>query len=648
MAKKKIVLLTNPPFVSTGLGENGKWLAQYLQKTGKYDLTYYCQQSQINDPRLRQTPWKSIGCYPIDQNILNQLNQDEGRRRWVAYGNLYIDQVMSEIKPDILWCSDDTWAFPDFHKKNWFDKLNVIYHITVDSKPVLPLALEQARSSKHFYTWAKFAADEMKRTGPEYSHVKYIYGMNNVSNFSPITRQEKLELRKNFSIPEKTIIIGYCFRNQLRKEAPNLLVAFKEFKKENPYADVKIHLHTSVSEKGSGWDFPRLIDYYKIDNKDILFTHICKSCKRWEVKPYTKEDLDCPHCGSKGSVITPNIVDSVLDEEMRYIYGLWDASVSPITSGGLEYHCTQSLLCGLPLASTDYSSGEDFCEQNFVYPIKWGTRFEAGTTFIKAQNDINSIKNYIAKINKISESERKEIGDKGRDWAIKTFSQSVIGKQWEDLFDSLPTKDWTTVQIKEKAKNDTFQNPIIESDVEWVKSLYKNILLMDVADNDSGLINWLETLKRGRSREEIYNYFINVAREENGKNQQPVDFNTLLDNTGKKRALFVIKESIGDILICTSLFESYYKQYPNTDFYVATERKFFDLLDGNPYVHKVIEYQGFMESEMACIGSSQDLGKEFFNYYFHPGIGTQRILNYLSPDSIAHHLIDKNEEELTG
>lgn len=630
--KRKIMLVTNPPWISTGLGENGKWLAQYLEKTGKYEIIYYCQQVSVLDSRHRQMPWKSIGCLPADQNIINQLQQDQGRLRWAAYGNLLIDQIVNDNKPEIIWFSDDCWSFGNMHEKNWFKQLNPIYHITVDSKPVLPLAYEQAKNCKNFYTWAKFASDEMKRMGgADFAHVKSIYGMSNTDIYSPITRQQKSELRKEFGISDKTVIIGYVFRNQLRKEAGNLLMAFRDFKKDNPYADVKIHLHTSVSEMQAGWDFQRLIGYYGINPKDILFTHVCKNCKRWKVKPYAGEDQNCDYCKAERSVITPNIADSVLDEEMRFVYGLWDASVSPITSGGMEYHNVQSLLCGLPLASTSYSSGEDFANQPFVYSINWHPRLEAGTSFIKAANDVNSIKNYISKIYKISDKERMDIGEKGRDWAIKTFSVDSIGKQWEDVFDALPVMDTSKITLESvKPKNDSYQNPNISDNMQWVKALYKNILLMDVSDTDSGLLFWLESLKNGKSRGDIYNYFLSVARDENSKTQKPMDFMQIIDKNDKKRALLVIKESIGDILLVSQLFESLHRKYPNTDLYVAIDPKYTEVLVGNPYVHKVISYQPFMEQEMIVMSAGQPKENRMFDYYFHPAIDTQRLLRYLS------------------
>ena len=636
--KKKIIISSDALWLRSGLAENAKYLMRHLVKTGKYDLVYYAQQVSVGDPNHRQMFVKSIGCLPDNPTEIQHIMADEGRKRWAAYGGYMMDRVIEEEKPDIFVGVNDIWSYPDPHKKSWFNKLNFVYHITVDSKPILPLAYEQARACKNYFTWAKFAQKEMIKQGIEYSHVKQIYGMSNIDIYSPITKNEKSDLRKKFGINEKTVLIGYVFRNQLRKSVPELLIAFKEYKKENPFIDVKLHLHTHVPEMAGGWDIPRLMDYHKINKNDVLFTYYCKNCKQWEVKPYEGEDRKCRYCHAEKDVITPNIGDGVADDEMRYIYGLWDASVSPITSGGMEYHNVQSLLCGKYLASTNYSSGEDFAEQPFVYSISWHPRGEHGTSFIKSSNDINSIKGFISKVCKMSQRDFDDIGEKSRDWALKTFSADVIGKQWENVFDNLPDVDTSKITIEVESKNDQYAMPNITDDLSWVKDLYKNILKMDVPDHDSGVVFWISSIKNGRSRQDIYNYFISVARDENNKNQKPVDFGTFLDKNGKKRALFVIKQSIGDVLICTQLFESLHEQYPNTDLYVATDMKYASVLLGNPYVHKILPYQDFMESEMACIGAGQPVGNELFNYYFHPAIQTQRQLNYLSADSIAQKL----------
>lgn len=643
MRKKKVLIQTNNPIMKTGLAEHGRSLANYLNKTGKYEVVYYCTQTSAADPLVNMLPWKAYGCIPNDQNLINQLNADMQKARDASYGSLLIDEVIKAEKPDIIVFSDDIWSFPTNHyaEKPWFKKINPVYHITVDSVPVLDQAFQQAKTSKYFLTWAKFAAKEMKRFGPDFQHIGQIYGAVDTKDFAPLTPEGKKFIRNKFGISEKTTIIGMLGRNQLRKEFGSVLVAFAEFKKENPNADVKLHFHTAFGEKGSGWDIEKLTKYHGIDPKDVLCTYICRDCNEWSVEPYQGEDVKCPKCGAEKSRITCNIQHGVPNEEMKFLYGLWDAGLNAMTSGGQEYTCVNTLMCGLPLACTNYASGEDFCEQPFVTAINFEKRFEAGTSFMKSSNSAKSIKNFIDKIYRMNSTKKRDIGMQGYEWAKKTFSIDVLGPQWEKLFDSMPLVDWEGFSFEVESKDPSFKLPDDFknlSDDDFITLLYKNILKMDEGPNGDGRKNWHEQIKKGLTRKNIYSFFVKTANDENNKNRK-IDFWDMIDrNNGKKRALFVIKESLGDCIISSQLFESFHETYPNTDLYVACDPKFADVFALNPLVFRILPYQSFMEQEMTMCGAGIDKKDAYFDYFLHPAIGSQRLLNYLRLPNSAFNL----------
>ena len=629
MRKKKILLHTNPTWIKTGLAENAKTLLKYLWSTNKYEIVHYCSQVSVADGNLSLSPWKSYGCIPNDPNIVNELNRDPHRARNVSYGSHNIDEVIKLEKPDIYLASDDIWAVTkaDYIDKPWYKKINPILHITIDSLPILDQAFEQASDTKHYLTWAKFAKKEMHRVSPKFSHVDQIYGAMDTDVFSPITKEEKSSLRKRFGIDEDTKIFLFVFRNQLRKSENLCLEAFAKFKKENPNIKAKLYLHTCFAEKQS-WDIPKMTAYYGINPNDILATYVCRKCKNWFISAYGGEEKDCPICQEKKSVFTVNIGDGVPGNQMKYIYGISDACLSIFTSGGQEYHSVQSLLCGKPLACTNYSCGEDFCEQPFVTSIDYKPYHEVGTNFIKATSNVDQIKKFMRGICKKSPSELDLIGKRGREWAVKTFGIETIGKKWEDLFDSMPEVDWENVSLEKEQKNANFPFLDVPDEIEFIKSLYKNILLMDESPQSDGFKHWLDKLHNGVTRKAIYDYFIDVANKDNAQNSGPKDFGEILEKTGKKRGLILIKESIGDILMTTALFESFHDQHPDTDLYVSCDPKFKDLLMGNPHVYKVIDYHPSFEQEMLMIGVGQKEG--YFDYYYHPAIQAQRVLSYLS------------------
>lgn len=637
MARLKILMQTNGPQMKTGLGENGRALMKYFYKRrDKYDFVYYCTQTNVADPILGMMPVKSYGCLPNDQNVINQLNQDGNRARDAAYGGLYIDEIVKKEKPDIWLGSDDIWSFNGLRDKPWFKGINPIYHVTVDSRPILDEAFQQAKASKNYFTWANFAAKEMHRFGPEYAHVKSIYGASDLSMFHPISKQEKLDLRKRFNLSPDDTIFLYMSRNQLRKGFPQMIQAYAEFRKEFPYAKSKLHFHTSFSEKGAGWDIPKLMTYHGVKKEEVLCTYVCKECGQWHVKPYDGEDIDCPYCGAKKSMVTVSIVHGVPDGEMALLHGLSDASPNPITSGGLERGIVSSLMCGLPTAATNYSCGEDYCEQPFIYTLKYHPTYEAGTNFIKAATDIVSLKSFFARIYKATEKEKQETSERGIAWAKQTFSTEVIGAQWEQVFDNLKPVDWSTVSLENAAKHPDAPMPTCTDDTEFITTMYKTILNMDEGANSDGTKNWLAQRANGVPREQIYAYFVNVARQENAKLGKQPELWDLLDKNGRKRGILVAKESIGDCLMITSLFKSFREEYPDTDLYVATDPKHLEVFEGNPYVHKVLNYVAAFEQEMLMMGAGQK--EAYFDYFFHPCITTQRLLHYLTSEGPAYNI----------
>lgn len=639
--KHRILLHTNPTHIKTGLAENARTLLKYLWKTGKYEIAHYCSQVSEADGNLALTPWKSYGALPSDPQSIQMLNQDPGKARDAAYGSWNIDKVIKDFKPTIYLGSDDCWGFPKaaYQDKPWWKQINSILHITLDSLPILEQAFEQAFDTKHYVTWAKFASKEMRRH-PKAAHVQQIYGAMDTTKFAPIKPEERAALRQRFGIKDSTTIFLFVGRNQLRKQFVQVLEGFARFKKENVGADVKIWYHTSYSEKANGWDIPKMAAHYGVNMQDILATYICKTCGEWIVAPYAGEDLDCPICKASKSLITVNIVNGVSEEQMKYIYGISDACISCFSSGGLEYHNVQSLLCGKPLASTGYSSGEDFCEQPFIHTIGHTTYVEQGTNFIKATAKPEDVKLFIKRVWSTSRRDLEAWGERGRVWAVKTFSIETVGAQWEALFDSMPFPDWEKIKMVPAAKNAQFPYPQIEDEDKFIDTLYREILNMDEPPHGDGFKHWKARLKEGMKRDDVYRFFIQVAQQENAKNQAAsADFWSLIDKTtGRKRGLIVMKQSLGDCLMLTQLLESFHEQYPGHDLYIACESKFSAVFTGNPYVFKVLQYQDFMEQEMLCTGSGNSQEQVLFHVYMHPGIQSQRQLNYLSNANIAHHL----------
>jgi glycosyltransferase involved in cell wall biosynthesis len=622
--KKKIVYQSDFALAKTGFGRAAKALLSYLYKTGKYDIVHYCCGMQYSNPELKKTPWKSIGSLPDSQQEIQELNKDPNVARLASYGAHYLDKIIQEEKPDVYIAVQDIWGIDFAIDKKWFDKISSVLWTTLDSLPILPSAVEKAPKIKNYWIWSDFATQALHKIG--HDHVKTMHGPIDSSTFFRLPNTDRQNLRQRFGIPLDAFIIGFVFRNQLRKSVPNLLEGYALWKRSNPtIKNTFLLLHTHWSE---GWNIHKLAKEYDIDLREILTTYICKSCGNYEIKPFHGQDVDCRFCGGQKTQITTNVGIGVTERQLNEVYNLMDVYCHPFTSGGQEIPIQEAKLTELITLVTNYSCGEEMCQDGAgSLELEWSEYREHGTEFIKASTKPNSIAKQINKVYNMSLQKRKEMGEKARAWTIDNFSVEQIGGKIESFIDECPFTEYD-FSLKEEERNPYCEIPKIEKDSDWLTFMYHNILKMkNVDDNDDGHKYWMQEISKGAKRQDIENYFRNVAIKENEKNKK-VDFEDLLDkNDSGKRVLYVMPESIGDIYMSTALFKNIKEQYPEYNLYVAVKPEYFDILQGNPYIHKTIQYIPQMDQLLWLEGVGDHKG--YFEVAFLPHAGTQRFLDYV-------------------
>jgi glycosyltransferase involved in cell wall biosynthesis len=624
MTKKLTVLLqTDFSLAKTGFGRNARALLEYLYKTGKYNLVHYCVGLPIGHPELTRTPWKSVGCLPNDPASIQELNKDPNLARQAGYGAWNLDRVIQEEKPDVYIATQDIWGVDFAIDKKWFKKINSIIWTTLDSLPILPSAVAVAPKVKNYWIWSDFATKALHKLG--HTHVKTVHGAVETKHFKKLPDYQKKLLRQNNKIPLDAFIIGFVFRNQLRKSVPNLLEGYKMFVDANPQIkNPRLLLHTHWAE---GWNIHKLADEYKIDKSQILTTYVCKSCNKYEVKPFTGHDLNCPHCKAEKSQITTGVSLGISEEYLNEIYNLMDVYCHPFTSGGQEIPIQEAKLAELITLVTNYSCGEEMCQDGAAsLPLEWAEYREHGTEFIKASTYPSSICKQLTKVYKLSPDERAKMGKQAREWTVKNFSAETIGKFFEEFIDNAPKVDYSFDE-KEQLPNPFCSIPEIKDDSEWILTLYKEILnRKEINKEDDGYKYWMNEISKGAKREGVEQYFRQVASKEL-QEKSKVDFGELLNKNDKGRVLVVMPESAGDLYLLSSLFPSIKSRYPEYALYVATKPEYRTIIDGNPYVDNWIEYNPIMDNLIWLEGQGKYKGH--FNIAYLPHIATQRVLSYL-------------------
>jgi glycosyltransferase involved in cell wall biosynthesis len=626
MRKKRVLFLTDYAGAFTGFGKQCKLLLTYLYKTGKYNILNAAQGTPKHGAHTQKYPWKTVGVLPDDPQKIQQINQDPNLARNAAYGALEINNIVKDFKPDVIFSINDTWGSQFVSDMPFFKKIPTVCWNTFDSLPLLPDTVEKAKKLEHYWTWSDFARKEFHKLG--FNNVKNQYPLVNTNNFYKLPDGKVAEIKARFGLPQDAFIIGFVFRNQLRKLVNTQIEAYALFKKHNPeIKNTFLYTHTHY---GEGWDIHRLCQQYGVDPREVLCTYVCKETRQYFIAPFHGQDIENPITKRK-TLITANVGLGVTDEQLNEIYNIFSLYSHPATSGACELPCVEAALTEKIITTCSYSFGEDIIEYNKgSIPMKFTFYTEHGTQFLKSQPSAYELSKIFKKVYEMKPQLKYKMEKDSRKWALDNYAIDVNGAKIAEFIDNqnlLKDEDFDFNTNSNNTPNPDAKVEIKSDDKEWIKSLYKLILDRDVTDQDEGLVHWLQKIEQKVPKEQIENYFRQVAKDELTKSN-PINFEDLLDKDDYgKRALIVIPESIGDVFMVTSLFKSFKEVYSEYNLYIATKQEYFDILIGNPYIHKVIPYIPQMDNLLWLEGAGEHKG--FFEMAFLPHIGTQRILNYL-------------------
>ena len=558
--KLRVLVHSNHSRLVTGFGKNAKNILLALHADPQIEVIEAGNGAKFGADLL--TPWESYGTSPTNPLVLQSIQGNGQKERMAQYGYYTIDEIIDKCKPDVYLGIEDIWAFTEYHKKPWWNKINKVLWTTLDSLPILDQALQMEPRCDKMLVWASFAEDQMKKLG--HKNVETLHGAVDYTHFEPLAHRRKI--RKRFGL-DSNYVIGFVFKNQLRKSVPNLLKGFKIFKEENPKTNPKLLLHTDWGETNHGWDIPKYLKELDIHQDDVLSTYVCHACGHYHVAPYQGEDKNCPQCNKEKAFKTKSSAKGIDENQLNELYNCMDVYCHPFTSGGQELPIQEAKAAGLVTLVTDYSCGTDSCyEHQGGIPLKWNEYREPSTQFIKASTCPVDIAAKLKTVYEMTEADTMVLAKKGSEYVKREFSvQTIVDKLKKVFFD--------------------LKKPETEEE------------------------------KKPKAEEE---------KKENGK---PINFEDVLDKNSEDRILIVMPESAGDVFMTTSLLPSIKKNYPDKDLYFATKKEYLSILDGNKYIYKTLEYSPQMDNLPLMEGRLNHKG--FFEICFLPNVGTQKHLDYL-------------------
>lgn len=616
MRKKRVLFLTDYAGAFTGFGKQCKLLLSYLYKTGKYEITNLAQggrqisQDFDSESGLDKFPWKTIGTVPMyDQAIQNKMMQDPGFARNVSYGAVTLQSVVKKIQPDVIFAINDTWGSQFITDMTFFSKIPSVCWNTFDSLPLLEETIQKANQIKNYWTWSQFATDALHKKG--FTHVKTQYPLVNTDQFYRLTNKKISSIKTKHGIPEDSFIIGFVFRNQLRKLINTQIEAYALFKKAHPeIKNTFLYTHTHYSE---GWNIPKLCQQYGVDPKEVLCTYICAETREYFIKPFSGQKLVNPKTG-RPSLITSDAEIGITDQDLNEIYNLFSVYSHPATSGACELPCVEAALTEKIILTCAYSFGEDIIKNNRgSMPMEFSFYTEHQTHFLKSQPDPKALSDLFYRVFSLEKSEKQALEKLSKDWAVSNYSIETNGSKIAKFIDDCQLIDFENIDLEstEVKADPNAKIPPAENHVEWLKSMYKLILDREVRDDDEGLLHWIEKLKQQVPPQDIEAYFRKVAMDEINKKNRTLLVDVLDKDDSGKRLLVILNGSTAETFYSTSLFESIKENYPEYNIYVSATQENSVILSGNKYIHKLIPFTDEM-SNIRWLENKAPDGRDLF------------------------------------
>ena len=163
MNKKRVLLMGEAHYLSSGFGTYANELLRRLHATGKYEIAEFAAYGNPNEGR--PIPWLFYGNLPFQDNTEenNRYNSNPSNQ----FGVWRFDQVCLDFKPDIVLSYRDPWM------DNWIQNhpLRKYFHWvwmpTVDSTPQRQEWIDTFCDCDAILTYSEFGSKVLKEQGKE-------------------------------------------------------------------------------------------------------------------------------------------------------------------------------------------------------------------------------------------------------------------------------------------------------------------------------------------------------------------------------------------------------------------------------------------------------------------------------------------------
>jgi glycosyltransferase involved in cell wall biosynthesis len=391
--KIKVLTISDHPLMPSGVATQTKYFIEGLLKSGKFQvISLGGAIKHQNYQPVRTEEWKEDWTiFPVDgfgdPNIIRSLVRSE--------------------KPDILWFMTD----PRFY--GW------LWNIANEIRPLVPMVYYHVwdnypypKFNKPFYnsndviaTISKLTDDVVRTVSPEIE-CHYLPHAIDPNFFFPIPEEEVKRARKvHFpNMKDDTMLIFWNSRNARRKQSGAIIWWFKEFLDRVGQDRAILLMHTNPKDP-NGPDLEAIVKELKLDDGRVLFSN-----------------------------------QGVPPEHLRLMYNMADVTVSASDAEGFGLSTLESLNCGTPIIVPRTGGLQEQVTDGID---TFGVMIEPASQYVIGSQEVPYIyedkvsgkdfKQALYNMWALPRSERKKIGQKGREHALKNYGFEDYQNKWVEL-----------------------------------------------------------------------------------------------------------------------------------------------------------------------------------------------------------------------
>ncbi len=565
--KTRILFVGEASCLSTGFATYYRELIPRLVATGKYEIAELGSYVRQDDPKAINFVagrWKFYGVVPTNEaenQVFGQSSQnprDKGQNI-NQFGAWKFDAAVADFKPDLVIDIRDNWMLTwqlrsPFRK--WF---KLVWMPTVDAEPQHEEWINDYEQADIVLSYSDYGINALLRQSQKIRvFPRPMRPGVDINGFKPEDREM---IRGKYGIKTDVPIIGTVMRNQSRKLYPDLIDAFalmkKKFQGESIVDKAVLMLHSCWPDNMFSYDYPRHImrlntyswmpNYFKGLKNHVLQTFMChnKDCRKTHVgyamaiygRPIQQGvvPMPCPHCGQNTSTC-PTTGQGFDREQLSEVYNLMDLYVQCSICEGDGMPIQEAKACGVPTLVMDYTAmrekgrfpkeyshftkhkitEESYGAHKGGEVIKVGRYYyEPETSCMRALPDISDMAQKMRDI--LTDKEKhNQMKIDARKCAEDVYDWDKLYKQWEFLIDNMKIKDRSQTWDSPIIVHEDVKPPLAPdglTDDKFVEWLYLNIMKYPSVDV-SGAQMWIHHLKNGVTRQQIYDQFVTISRQQ--------------------------------------------------------------------------------------------------------------------------------------